>query len=431
MKRALPWRNVALAAAGLALLAALAWVALRSGPMAPTRVTVAPVQRATVTPALFGIGTVEARRTYLIGPIAAGRLLQVPVDVGDLVQTGQLLAEMAPVDSDERVAALQAALARAHSARQAVDAQRDDALARQALAAANLRRYTDLADRNFISAGALEARRQEQRSADAIVSGTDANRAAAQQDQARLAAELAGARQQRGNLRMLAPAAGLVVSRDAEPGSTVVAGQPVLRLVDPASLWVRVRFDQGRAGGLAVGLPAQIVLRSGPASPLAGRVARVETVSDSVTEERVAQIVFDRLPAGVAIGELAEVTVSLPASAPGLVVSNASLRQLGDQTGLWRLEGGSLRFVPVMPGAASLDGRVLVTPRPKVAANAPNGTTGSTPDNVSDNVSDNVPDYPPGTAALAEGDQVVVHSEQALDGRRRIQVVDRLTGTPP
>ena len=411
MKRALPWRNVALAVAGVALLAALAWVALRSGPMAPTRVTVAPVQRAVVSAALFGIGTVEARRTYLIGPTAAGRLLQVPVDVGDFVQAGQLLAEMAPVDSDERVAALQAATARTHSARQAVDAQRDDALARQALAAANLRRYADLADRNFISAGALEARRQEQRSADALVSGADANLAAAQQDQKRLAAELAGARQQRDNLRMVAPAAGLVVSRDAEPGSTVVAGQPVLRLVDPASLWVRVRFDQGRAGGLAVGLPAQIVLRSGPASPLTGRVARVETVSDSVTEERVAQVIFDRLPAGVSIGELAEVTVSLPATAPGLVVSNASLRPLGDQIGVWRLEGGSPRFLPVTPGAASLDGRVLVTPRPSTPNDAPGSTAGS--------------------AALAEGDQVVVHSEQALDGRRRIQVVDRLAGQQP
>jgi HlyD family secretion protein len=408
VKRAPQWRRWALAAAGVALLLALAWVALRSGPMAPTRVTVAAVQRAAVSPALFGIGTVEARRTYLIGPTAAGRLLQVRVDVGDRVQAGQLLAEMAPVDSDERVAALQAAIARARSTEQAVAAQREDALARQALAAANLRRYADLADRDFISAGALEARRQEQRSADAAVHGADANLAAARQDLTRLAADLAGGRQQRDNLRMVAPAAGLVVSRDAEPGSTVVAGQPVLRLVDPASLWVRVRFDQGRAAGLAVGLPAQIVLRSGPAAALPGRVARVETVSDSVTEERVAQVVFDQLPAGAAIGELAEVTVSLPASAPGLVVANASLRQLGDQTGLWRLEGGSPRFVPVTPGATSLDGRVLVTE----LATQGRGTE-------------------PATPALAEGDQVVVYSEQALDGRRRIQVVDRLAGPQP
>ena len=423
MKRAAPWRRWAWAAVGVALLAALAWVALRSGPMAPMRVTVAPVQRAAVSAALFGIGTVEARCTTLIGPTTAGRLLQVPVDVGDLVQAGQLLAEMAPVDSDERVATLQAALARAHSAQRAVEAQRDDALARKASAAANLRRYANLADRDFISAGALEARRQEQHAADAIVSGADANRGAARQDQARLAAELAGARQLRGNRRMLAPAPGLVVSRDAEPGSTVVAGQPVLRLVDPASLWVRVRFDQGGAAGLAVGLPAQIVLRSGPASPLAGRVARVETVSDSVAEERVAQVVFYQLPPGVAIGELAEVTVSLPATAAGLVVSNASLRQHGDQTGVWRLEGGRPHFLPVTPGATSLDGWVLVTSRPKVSGNASINASGNASYNLSGNA--------PGTAALAAGDRVVVHSEQALDGGRRIQVVDRLAGAPP
>jgi HlyD family secretion protein len=407
VKRPQQWRRWALATAGAALLAALAWVVLRSGPMAPTRVTVAAVQRAAVSPALFGIGTVEARRAYLIGPTAAGRLLQVRVDVGDTVQAGQLLAEMAPVDGDERVAGLQAAIARARSAGLALEAQREDARARQALARANLRRDVDLAERQFISAGALEARRQEQRSAEALAGAADANVAAARQDLARLAADLAGGRQQREQLRMVAPAAGLVVSRDAEPGSTVVAGQPVLRLVDPASLWLRVRFDQGRAAGLVVGLPARIVLRSGPATALPGRVARVELLSDSVTEERVAQVVFDRLPAGVTIGELAEVTVSLPATAPGLVVSNASLRQQGDHTGLWRLEGSALRFVPVTPGATSLDGQVLVSPALHTAADEN------------------------GSAGLAEGDRVVVHSEQALDGRRRIQVVDRLAGQQP
>ena len=149
------------------------------------------------------------------------------------------------------------------------------------------------------------------------------------------------------------------------------------------------------------------MLRSGPASALPGRVARIEALSDSVTEERVAQVVFDRLPAGLVIGELAEVTVSLPASAPGLVVLNASLRQDGDQAGTWRMEGGVPRFLPVTPGAASLDGRVLITAAPT----RPGSTAGS--------------------ASLAEGDQVVEYSEQALDGRRRIQVVERLAGPPP
>ena len=40
---------------------------------------------------------------------------------------------------------------------------------------------------------------------------------------------------------------GIVTSRDAEPGSTVVAGQAVVRVIEPASLWVKARFDQGRS----------------------------------------------------------------------------------------------------------------------------------------------------------------------------------------
>ena len=388
-------RKLALVVLALLLLLALVYVVLRSSPLAPTRVTVQPVLSATVAPALFGIGSVEARRAYLIGPTVAGRVLRVLVDVGDAVRTGQLLAEMDPVDVDERLAALDAGIARAGSVAAAASAQRQDALAKKELAAINARRYADLADRNFISASGLEARLQEQPSAEAGVAAAEANLAAARQDTTRLTAERAALRQQRDKVRLLTPADGVVTSRDAEPGSTVVAGQAVVKLVDPATLWLKVRFDQGRSGGLAAGLRADIVLRSRPALPLPGRVARVEAVSDSITEERVAQVAFDSLPAGVSIGELAEVTVYLPATAPTLVVPNASLQRQGGQTGVWLADGAALRFAPVRLGQAGLDGRVQVL------------------------------------EGLKAGDAVVVYSEKELGAGSRIKVVDRLVGSPP
>lgn len=67
----------------------------------------------------FGIGQVEARHSWMVGPTVAGRVLSVKVDVGDTVQPGQLLAEMDPVDLEQRLAALDASLARAQSTRQA------------------------------------------------------------------------------------------------------------------------------------------------------------------------------------------------------------------------------------------------------------------------------------------------------------------------
>lgn len=388
-------RRLALGLLGVLLIAALVYVVVRSGPLAPTRVTVTQAKVGSLSPSLFGIGTVEARRAYLIGPTAAGRVAKVMVDVGDTVTSGQLLAEMDPVDLDERAKAVEASVARAASVVAAAEAQQRDARARSELAAITARRYVELGAQKFMSAGAVEAKLQEQASAAAAVAAADANLAAARQDTQRLAAERAGLRQQRDNVRLLAPAPGVVVSRDAEAGSTVVAGQAVLRLIEPSSLWIRVRLDQGRSGGLAAGLPASVVLRSKPGMRWSGKVARVEATSDSVTEERVALVSLDTLPGDLSTGELAEVTLTLPATAPALLIPNPALQHQADRVGVWRIEGGKPAFTPVRIGQTSLDGQVQVL------------------------------------EGLGAGDAVVVHSERAITARSRIQVVDRIAARQP
>ena len=388
-------RRLGLGLLGALLIAALGYVVMRSGPLAPTRVTVTQATVGSLSPSLFGIGTIEARRAYLIGPTTAGRVSKVLVDVGDTVQAGQLLAEMDPVDLDERASALDASIARAASVVAAVQAQRRDAQARSELAGITARRYVELGAQNFMSAGAVEAKQQEQASADAAMAAADANVSAARQDTQRLAAERAGLRQQRDNVRLLAPAAGVVISRDAEAGSTVVAGQAVLRLIEPASLWIRVRLDQGRSAGLVAGLPASIVLRSNPSTRLTGKVARVEATSDSITEERVALVSLDSLPTGLTTGELAEVTLTLPATAQAVLLPNPALQRQADKVGVWRIEGGKPSFTPVRVGPASLDGQVQVLD------------------------------------GIKAGDEVVVYSEKALTAGSRIKVVDQLAGSKP
>ena len=87
-------------------------VVARSGPLSPIQVTTLRVEAGSLSPAIFGIGTVEARRSYLIGPTAAGRVKAVHVDVGETVKAGQLLAEIDPVDLDERLRSTEAAYAR-------------------------------------------------------------------------------------------------------------------------------------------------------------------------------------------------------------------------------------------------------------------------------------------------------------------------------
>ena len=392
-----PWkRRIGIGALAIALVAALAFVALRTGPLAPIKVTVTSVQEGKLSPAIFGIGTVEARRSWMVGPTVAGRVLSVRVDVGDVVKAGQLLAEMDPVDLDQRLAALDAALARATSTQAAAQAQVADATARRELAALNAKRNQDLAAQNFISPGALEGRLQEKASADAALQAAHANLSGTAQDITRQKAERAALQQQRGNVRLLAPSDGVVTSRDAEAGSTVVAGQPVLRLIDPASLWVRMRVDQGRSNGLAPDLKANVVLRSQPRTPLQGQVARVEMLADAVTEERIAQIAFAAPTVTASVGELAEVELQLPETASALLLPNASIQRLQGKTGVWRLSEGKPAFTPVRLGTSSLDGRVQVL------------------------------------EGLKSGDSVVVYSQKALTEGARVQVVDALVkGSTP
>ena len=129
---------------------------------------------------------------------------------------------------------------------------------------------------------------------------------------------------------------------------------------------------------------------------LPGKVARVELVSDPVTEERIAEVAFAAPPAGLSIGELVEVTLNLPAAANSPILPNAAIRRLGEQTGVWLVEGENskqrLRFAPIKTGVSGLDGRVQVLD------------------------------------GVASGAMVVVYSERDLTADSRFKVVDSLSG---
>ena len=398
-KAALWRKRLGLGALAVAALALVGYVFTQAGPLAPVRVTTTTVAQGTVQAAIFGIGTVEARTSWNLGPTATGRVLSVAVDVGDTVQAGQVLAEMDPVDQDARLAALDAAAQRARSAQGAAQAQLAEAQARHRLAAQNLQRNQSLADQHFISASALESRQTELQQADAAVAAARANVDSSARELERAQAERSGGQRQRGVLRLRAPAAGVVVARNAEPGSTLNAGQALLQVIDPGSLWVRMRVDQGRAQGLAVGLPARVVLRSRPGAVLAGRVARLEALADSVAEERVAHVTLTPAQAALepgqagapaTVGELAEITLDLPATAPSPVLPNAAVQMRQGQSGVWLLQDGKPRFAPVTLGAASLDGQVQVL------------------------------------QGLAVGDTVVVYSQAPLREGQRVRVQDTL-----
>ncbi len=378
---ALNRRTLLLLAVLIPLILLLGYVALRTGPLAAVPVTVTTVESRAINPALFGIGTVQARYTYSIGPTVAGRVLRLHVHVGDKVKAGQLLGEMDPVDLGQRQSALDAALRGAQSQLLQAQAQRD-------FAASQATRYAQLLSARGTSQEVVDVKRQELKVAEtALTAARDAvNRARA---------DAAGVGAQRGNLKLIAPADGLITARDADPGTTVVAGAPVIEMIDPGSLWIDTRFDQLSATGLASGQPASIVLRSRANQPLAGEVLRVDPLADSVTEETLAKIRFKHIPQPLPpIGELADVTVALPALPARPTVPNASLQRVDGKLGVWRVAAGKLEFVPVKVLGSDLDGQVQVE-------------------------------------GLKAGERVVVYSQRSLGARSNISIVDRIPGVSP
>ena len=377
----------------ISLLALFTYVALRSGPLAPIPVTLATVEQRVITPTLFGIGTVEARYTHKIGPTFAGRLKHVDVQSGDTIKTDQLLGEMDPIDLDDRIDAQNATVKRTDASVLAAEAQIQEAVARKSFAEIQTRRYDQLFTVRSGSKEIAEAKRQEFHIAQAALLAARANLDVSRHELVRLRAERDGLVRQRVNLRLVSPVDGLVTRRDADPGTTVVAGQTVIEVVEPGSLWINVRFDQQRALGLQAQLPAQIVLRSQAGELLAGQVARIEPVADAVTEEVLAKVAFTQPPPTLPpIGELAEITVVLAARKSTPVVLNASLQRVDGKLGVWVVDKKRLHFAPVKIGASDLDGWVQIF------------------------------------AGLSGGEVVVTYSRKALHANSRIKVVDHIVG---
>ncbi len=265
-------RALVLGGAAAVLLALFIYGILRAGPLAPIPVTVVKVESQAIRPALFGIGTVEARYTYMIGPTAAGKIKQLDVDVGDQVHANQVLGKMDPVDLDDRIAAPRAAIGAAQANVRTAAAQLFAANARKAFSETQARRYTRLLRVQATSKETLATQQQALKDAEAGSDVARANLDAAREALDNSRAILESLIAQRSNLNLIAPVNGLITARDANPGTTEVAGSPVLEMVDPKSLWVNARFDQLSTAGLRAGLPVRIVLRSRPMRPLAGHV---------------------------------------------------------------------------------------------------------------------------------------------------------------
>jgi RND family efflux transporter MFP subunit len=343
--------------AGLLLVAALAGGAWwRFGRAVP--VTVAMVAEGAVVVRVVGPGSVQARVPITLASRLTATVTAVNADVGDRVTAGSVLATLDDRDLRARrdtVAGQRVTQARNIEAAQAAlrKAQADLVLARS-----RARRDAELQAQGFVSAAGLDGSRAALDAAVAGEQSTAATLAARQAEWAASAHDLAAAEVSASHALLRAPVDALVVQRLVEPGSTVVPGTPLLKLVDPASVWVAMRVDEAQLAALQPGQPAQIRLRSG--SEHAGRVARIARQSDLATREIEVHVAFDTVPGRFAIDQEAEVTVTAGEDRGLRVPVTALLRDRDGRPGVLVLEAGRARFAVVTPGASDGDQLLIV-----------------------------------------------------------------------
>lgn len=273
--------------AAIILLAAAA-VAIKI--LLPVKVQYISPQKRHLVQEVFGTGTVEARVLVTAGSKITGLVKKLYVDQGDVVKKGQLLAVLENEDlqalvkqavgTQRKSASMETAttddLARARAVAKAADAAVQQSEATLKLAKQTLARDEELVKTGAVSRQDLddkqaaydEAVQQNYNlEAEKLAAYADAERVrgtleAAKYDILASAASSKYAKSELGYSYIRASMDGVVASRDVEEGDAVVPGTSIFHIADPDTVWVKANIDEAQGGGIDMGNPSEVLLRT-------------------------------------------------------------------------------------------------------------------------------------------------------------------------
>lgn len=350
-------RSWILGAVALVGLAAAGWFLTER----PLTVTVVAAETG-VPLRLYGLGSVEARILSRVGFEVGAALVSVSADAGDAVKAGQELAALHPAEQEARVARAQAAIAANAAGQSKADAAvaRAQAVLAQRIAAND--RQKELARQDVTSVQRAEEALRDEDVARAELALAEADLAVIRAQGADVAAALQLEETLLSHHRLVAPYDAVVVARHVEPGTVVKAGDPIFTLIDPATIWVQAFIDEERAGQLALGQEGVIRLRSQPTAEFHGTVARIGLESDRVNEERRVWLTCTDCPAGMFLGEQAEVRILTGLRESALMVPEVAITGFDGFRGtVWTVQEGRLQRAELTFGARDDKGRAEVT----------------------------------------------------------------------
>ncbi|MFN4325590.1 MAG: HlyD family secretion protein [Azonexus sp.] len=221
-----------------------------------------------------GNGRLEATEVDVATKVA-GRLVELGPREGDWVEAGAVVGRL---DADDLRAQLRAAEAQVVQAQKAVDESRAGvrkSKADAALAGKTLKRSEELVGRGFISRNKLDS---DQTGMEGAMAGMAQASSRVGEAVAAVATAQARADSLRATLNdttLKAPIAGRVLYRLAEPGEVLAAGGKALTLVDLSDMYMTIYLPTEKAGQVALGAEARIVLDALPDQAIPAKVSFV------------------------------------------------------------------------------------------------------------------------------------------------------------
>lgn len=278
-------------------------------------------------------GPLVAPGTAIVRAKAGGTLLSLTVAEGSRVRSGQVLGTVDLADLSSRVAERGAML--------------ESARATLAQAERTQAQNESLAAQRFISAAAL-----------------DGSRAAVETARAQLRAAEASLATTRVSLRdaaLVAPINGIVAKRHVVQGEKLSPEQPILTIVDLATLELAGSVATHEVSRLQAGMAVQVAVEGVP-EPVPGRIARIAPAAEPGTRSIGVTVALPNAKETLRAGQYAVVKVTLVDPVQRLTLPVAAVGAANGQFHVWVLEAGALQRRSVMLGRRDeREGRVEIT----------------------------------------------------------------------
>jgi len=261
-------KKMLIAAGLLVTIGVLGGVAMAGGKKKGAEVRVEQVARRDLISMVTASGKIEPKRKVDISADISGRVIQVAVVEGQMVNRGDLLLRIDPTQ-------YQAAVRRAEAGVAQSRAREAQARAQQLKAQSDLRRAENLAQgRELISAQDVENARTQAQVSQAEL---QAARFAVQQSEA----ALVEARDALSKTTIVAPMSGRVTRLNIEEGETAIIGTMnnpgslLLTVADLSVMEAKVQVDETDVPGITIGDSAAVRIDAFPNQVFSGRVTRI------------------------------------------------------------------------------------------------------------------------------------------------------------